>query len=168
MKAPVGPDGRRRTNIKKSQIVKENVKQWRHLLDRMVPVIVTQTDVNVRQSDDQLWTQCFTIIFQVYIAAAAWLAWIVGCRSDNCCSWSDNKWTKAVLRWLLIAPKIARKQLQTPLISIKHSNPTPRILFSSSTFYFDVFLVFGDCDFEQIFKCATFHAVNCVGSEKTN
>ena len=41
----------------------------------MVPVIVTQTDVNVRQSDDQLWTQCFTI-FQVYIAAA-WLARIV-------------------------------------------------------------------------------------------
>ena len=64
-------------NMIKSQIVKENVKQWRHLLDRMVPVIVTQTDVNVRQSDDQLWTQCFTIIFRVYIAALAWLAWIV-------------------------------------------------------------------------------------------
>ena len=63
-------------NMIKPKIVKENVKQWRHLLDRMVPVIVTQTDVNVRQSDDQLWTQCFTIIFQVYIAAA-WLAWIV-------------------------------------------------------------------------------------------
>ena len=37
-----------------------------------------------------------------------------------------------MLRWLLIASKIARKQLQTPLISIKHSNPTPRLLFSSS------------------------------------
>ena len=128
-------------NMIKPKIVKENVKQWRHLLDRMVPVIVTQTDVNVLHSDDQLWTQCFTI-FQVYIAAAAWLAWIVDCRSDNCCSWSDNKWTKAVLRWLLIAPKIARKQLQTPLISIKHSDPTPRILFSSSTFLFMFFFSF--------------------------
>ena len=47
-----------------------------------------------------------------------------------------------MLQWLLIAPKIARKQLQTPLISIKHSDPTPRILCSSSTFYFDNFFGF--------------------------
>ena len=38
---------------------------------------------------------------------------------------SDNKWTKAPLCCLLIAAqKIGGKQLQTPLISIKHSDLT--------------------------------------------